>query len=166
MCAAGSPGKAARGDDVRPMLQRDLAGLIERVPAVGAAVGELAGAYRWPMADVRSRRWVHGRVALCGDSAAGFLPTAGVGASCAMRAAAGLADELSRADAVTVPLALELYQRRCRRVVERNQADSRRLARVMFVRRPALAWARDQLARRYPAERALSEIIGSARQPF
>jgi FAD-dependent urate hydroxylase len=65
-----------------------------------------------------------------------------------MRAAAGPADELSRADAATVPLALELYQKRCRRIIEHNQADSRRLARVMFVQHPALAPARDQLARR------------------
>jgi hypothetical protein len=42
-------------------------------------------------------------------AATGFLPAAGVGASNTMRAAAGLADELSRADAVTVSLALELY---------------------------------------------------------
>lgn len=118
------------------------------------------------MADGRSGRWVLGRVALCGDSAAGFLPTAGVGASCAMRAAAGLADELSRADAGTVPLALELYQKRCRRIIERNQAESRRLARVMFVRHAPLARARDQLARLYPAERALGQIINSVRQPF
>jgi 2-polyprenyl-6-methoxyphenol hydroxylase-like FAD-dependent oxidoreductase len=90
----------------------------------------------------------------------------GAGASYAMRAAAGLADELSRADAATVPLALELYQKRCRGVIERGQTDSRRLARVMFVRHPRLAWARDQLPRRYPAERALGEIIRSAHQYF
>jgi hypothetical protein len=36
----------------------------------------------------------------------------------------------------------------------------------MFVRHPPLAWARDQLARRYPAERALGQIISSVRQPF
>lgn len=58
-----------------------------------------------------------------------------------MRAAAGLADELSRADAAAVPLALELYEKRCRSVVERSQTDSRRLARVMFVRNPRLAQA-------------------------
>lgn len=83
-----------------------------------------------------------GRVPTVGAAVAGFLPTAGIGASNAMRAAAGLADELSRADAAIVPLALELYQKRCRHVIERNQADSRRLARVMFVRHPPLAWAR------------------------
>lgn len=166
MCAAGGPAGALRGDDARSALQRLLAGLAGNVPAVGAAIGELRRAYLWPIRDVRSRRWVDRRVALCGDSAASFMPTAGIGASCAMRAAAGLADEMSRADAGSVPLAFELYQKRCRSVVERNQADSRRLARVMLVRRPLLARARDQLARRYPAERMLRQIIDSTHQPF
>lgn len=40
------------------------------------------------------------------------------------------------------------------------------LARVMFVRGPALARARDQLARRYPAERMLGGITASVHQPF
>jgi len=37
---------------------------------------------------------------------------------------------------------------------------------VMFVRHPQLAWARDQLSCRYPAEWALGEIIRSAHQHF
>jgi hypothetical protein len=84
----------------------------------------------------------------------------------AMRAAAGLADELSRANADTVPLALELDEKRRRSVIERSHTDSRRLARVMLVRRSPVSWARNQLARRYPAERALAEIIASAHRPF
>lgn len=83
-----------------------------------------------------------------------------------MRAAADLADETSRAGAVTVPLALELYQKRCRCVIERNQAESRRLARAMFVGNPLLARAGDRIAGRYPAKRALGHIIGSAHKPF
>jgi FAD-dependent urate hydroxylase len=163
MCAAGVPADAVRGDDVRGLLQYLLAG---RLPAAAPALSDLSAAYPWRMSDVRCGRWVQGRVALCGDAAAGFLPTAGIGASSAMRAAAGLADELSRADAATVPLAFELYEKRCRRVIERHQADSRRLARVMFVRHRPLARARDQLVRRYPAGRALSQIINSVHQPF
>jgi len=166
MCAAGGPGGALRGDDVRSILRNHLAGLIEHNPVVGAAVDDMQEAYSWAMRDVRADRWVDGRVALCGDAAVAFMPTAGVGASYAMRAAAGLADELSRAGAASIPLALELYQKRCRHVIERGQTDSRRLARVMFVQHPQLAWARDQLSRRYPAGRALGEIIGSAHQHF
>jgi 2-polyprenyl-6-methoxyphenol hydroxylase-like FAD-dependent oxidoreductase len=118
------------------------------------------------MADRRCRRWFDHRIALCGDSAVAFMPTAGVGASCAMRAAAGLADELSRADAAAVPLAFERYEKRCRAFAERSQTESRRLARAMFVRRPVIARLRDQVVRRYPANRALREIVGSAHQPF
>ena len=118
------------------------------------------------MRDVRAERWISGRVALCGDAAVGFLPTAGAGASEAIRAATVLADELSRADASSVVQALTAYEQRCRTAVERNQHDSRRLARAMFVDRPALVWARDQLARRYPAGRALAQVVASMRQPL
>jgi FAD-dependent urate hydroxylase len=166
MCAAGGPVGALPDEDVRTWLRRRLSGLAERAPAVGAAMAGLDAAHPWPMRDVRSGRWASGRVALCGDAAAGFLPTAGIGASSAMRAAAGLADELSRADVATVPLALELYEKRCRRIIERHQAESRRLARVMFVRHRPVAWARDHLVRRYPAGRALGQIIESVRRPF
>ncbi len=166
MCAAGGPANALRGAGVRSRLREQLGDLIDHVPVVGAAIDDLGDAYSWPMRDVRAERWLDGRIALCGDAAVGFMPTAGVGASYAMRAAAGLADELSRADGASVPLALERYEKRCRRVTERAQTDSRRLARVMFVRPPRLAWARDQLARRYPAARALASIIDRAHQPF
>jgi 2-polyprenyl-6-methoxyphenol hydroxylase-like FAD-dependent oxidoreductase len=114
MCVAGGPTAPVQGDDVRSVLQHHLADLIDHVPGVGAAIDDLGDGYSWPMRDVRSDRWVDRRVALCGDSAVGFMPTAGVGASCAMRAAAGLADELSRADAASVPLALSYTQKRCR----------------------------------------------------
>ncbi len=166
MCAAGGPAGVMHDHDARALLQRHLAPMIEHVPAVGVAIDDLEVAHPWPMSDVRSSRWVNHRIGLCGDAAVGFMPTAGVGASNAMRAAAALADELSRADAASVPLALELYEKRCRKQVERNQTDSRRLARLMFVRSPLLARARDELARHYPAKRALAQIIDSVHQPF
>jgi hypothetical protein len=37
---------------------------------------------------------------------------------------------------------------------------------AVFVRRPITARLREEVVRRYPAERALREIIGSAHQPF
>ena len=154
MCAAGGPARSMHGDEPQALLRRQLAKLIEAVPAVGGAIDDLSVPYSWPMRDVRAQRWIEGRVALCGDAAVGFLPTAGAGASEAIRAATVLAEELARADASSVVQALTAYERRCRKAVERNQNDSRRLARAMFVRRPALVWVRDQLARRYPAKRA------------
>ena len=44
-------------------------------------------AYYWPLRDCRAARWSVGRVALLGDAAAGFLPTAGIGAGMAMESA-------------------------------------------------------------------------------
>ena len=156
MCAAG--GAAAdfttsaadrdggNGADVAALLRDRIQPLAGNDPSIAGAIDDLDRAYAWPIRDVRSSRWFDGRVALCGDAAAAFLPTAGVGASNALRGAAALADELSRADASSIPLALELYEKRCRNVVERNQTDSRRLARLMFVRNELVGWARDQLA--------------------
>ncbi len=166
MCAAGGPALAVRGEDLRCVVRNQLAGLCDREPAVAAAVGQLEDPHPWAMADRRCRRWSDRRIALCGDSAAAFMPTAGVGASVAMRAAAGLADELSRADAATVPLAFERYEKRCRAFAERSQTESRRLGRAMFVGNPVMAGLRDQVVRRYPASLALRAIIASAHQPF
>ncbi len=167
MCAAGGPADVwPDGDLSSSFLHRHLAKVADHVPAVRAAIDEAHDAYRWAMRDVRADRWINGRIALCGDAAAGFLPTAGVGASNALRSAAALADELSRADAATVPLAFELYEKRCRSTVERNQTDSRRLGRAMFVRRPVTAWVRDRLARHYPPERMLSQVVQSMHEPL
>ncbi|MCB1055572.1 MAG: FAD-dependent monooxygenase, partial [Acidobacteria bacterium] len=87
----------------------------------------------WRLSDVRAHEWTRGRIVLLGDAAAGFLPTAGIGASMAMESAAVLADELSRTDARSVERALDLYVKRRRHRVESIQTDSRRLARTMFV---------------------------------
>lgn len=92
--------------------------------------------------------------------------TAGVGASDAMRSAAALADELSKADSARVPLALEMYVKRCRRIVEKNQDDSRNTARLVFVESKTIGWGRDQLIRHYPAKRIVKQIVKSMRQPF
>jgi 2-polyprenyl-6-methoxyphenol hydroxylase-like FAD-dependent oxidoreductase len=166
MCAAGGPARAVSGGDVRSLLRRQLGALCHREPAVAAAIDELDEPHAWAMADRRSRGWFEHRVALCGDSAVTFLPTAGVGASAAMRSAAGLADELSRSHAAAVPVAFGRYERRCRNWAERAQSESRRLARAMFVRHPAIAMLRDQVVHRYPAKLALRSIIAGVHQPF
>lgn len=115
--------------------------------------------YPWPMVDHKADRWIHGRVALVGDAAIGFLPTAGVGASNAIKSAAVLADELGRADAATVPLALDLWQQRVRARVEANQAGSRALARAMFVKGHTLARVRDLALRHYPVEKVAKDVL-------
>jgi 2-polyprenyl-6-methoxyphenol hydroxylase-like FAD-dependent oxidoreductase len=122
--------------------------------------------FPWAMIDQRSPDWVKGRIALVGDAATGFLPTAGVGASNAMKSAAVLADELGRADAGTVPQALSLWEQRVREKVERNQQDSRRLAKMMFVRGHTVAKARDTLLKHYPVEKVAEDVLKSNTTPF
>lgn len=122
--------------------------------------------HAWPMVDQRSPEWVVGRVALVGDAATAFLPTAGVGASNAIKSAAVLADELGRADAHTVPQALSLWEQRMRHKVEGNQESSRRLAKMMFVKGHTVARARDALLRHYPVEKVAQDVLRSNTTAF
>ena len=122
--------------------------------------------FLWRMSDVRTPSWVEGRVALLGDAAAAFLPTAGIGASMALESAAVLADELTRTDAAHLPHALELYERRRRRRVEAAQTQSRRLARLMFMSSPLLAALRNRALRYASVERMTKPLIEGLREPI
>jgi|FLOH01.1.fsa_nt_gi FAD-dependent urate hydroxylase len=171
MCAGGMPAKAATVDAgdteaARKLLQAQHAPLIATDARIGQALDSASSFFPWPMVDVKSDEWVRGRVTLVGDAAVGFLPTAGVGASNAMRGAAALADELSRAGRATIPLALRLYEKRARKIIEGNQQDSRSVAKYMFVDGRATAWGRDQLMKHYPAERIVKQIVKSMETPF
>jgi 2-polyprenyl-6-methoxyphenol hydroxylase-like FAD-dependent oxidoreductase len=115
--------------------------------------------FLWKLMDVRADEWSNGRVILLGDAADAFLPTAGVGASMAMLSAAALADELSRTDAAHLPAALQLYQRRQQPKVVAAQQNSRKLAHLMMVKSPAMAWGRELLMHFYSPDRALADII-------
>jgi 2-polyprenyl-6-methoxyphenol hydroxylase-like FAD-dependent oxidoreductase len=123
----------APDETVRHAMESALSELSAHAEDVRQALDDARALFRWPMLDVRTRPWYSGRVALCGDAAAAFLPTAGAGASNAIRSAAALADELSKADGGHVPWTLEMYAKRCQRIVERNQSDSRKAARFSFV---------------------------------
>jgi 2-polyprenyl-6-methoxyphenol hydroxylase-like FAD-dependent oxidoreductase len=61
------------------------------IAAVVRAVSQNSDAFFWDLHDCRCSVCSRGRVALLGDAAVGFLPTAGVGASMAMLSAAALA---------------------------------------------------------------------------
>lgn len=117
-----------------------------------------ADAFYWEFHDARCRQWHRGRAVLLGDAAAGFLPTAGIGASMAMESAAALNDELSRTDARFVTQALELYVKRHRPRVDAAQAESRRLSKLMFANSRPYAWLRDRLLRFYSLERLMRDI--------
>jgi len=122
------------------------------------AVASAPDAYYWDMSDIRARRWTVGRVALLGDAAAGFLPTAGVGAAMAMESAAVLAHTLAGVDAASVPTALIAYARMQRPRVQSAQNNSRQLARLMFRRGRLVARARDVLTRFVGVNTALGPI--------
>ncbi len=120
----------------------------------------------WHLADVRSADWVQNRVVLMGDAACGFLPTAGVGASMAMESAAVLADELSRTDARYLDHALALYVKRRKRRVEAIQDDSRKLARLMFVKSAPIAAMRNYASRFMSLEMAMGAITKAFDEPI
>jgi 2-polyprenyl-6-methoxyphenol hydroxylase-like FAD-dependent oxidoreductase len=171
MCGIGLPTDQDPGchddpDAAKAFLREQHGELIAGEPLVGKAIDGAESFFPWPMTDVRSQDWVNDRVVLCGDAGAAFLPTAGVGASNALRAAAALSDELSRAGPSTVPLALELYEKRCRKVIEGNQHDSRTAAKLMFVENKAVSWGRDHLVKHYPADKIINQIVESMRTPF
>jgi 2-polyprenyl-6-methoxyphenol hydroxylase-like FAD-dependent oxidoreductase len=122
------------------------------------AVANATDPYYWRLIDGRSETWSVGRVALLGDAAAGFLPTAGIGAAMAMEAAGVLAQHLGNATAVTVPAALRAFERQQRPRTESAQANSRQLARLMFHQGRLLAAVRDVAMRFVPLKLALGPI--------
>jgi 2-polyprenyl-6-methoxyphenol hydroxylase-like FAD-dependent oxidoreductase len=114
--------------------------------------------YFWKLTDCRADQWALGRVALLGDAAAGFLPTAGIGAGMAMESASVLAPHLLDAGPENVAEALLAYERTQRPRVEAAQDNSRQLAKLMFRRSHALAVIRDLAVRLVPLSTVLQPI--------
>jgi 2-polyprenyl-6-methoxyphenol hydroxylase-like FAD-dependent oxidoreductase len=108
-----------------------------------------ANPFFWDLHDYRSKAWYRGRVVLVGDAAAGFLPTAGIGASMAMNGAASLADELGRTDAKYLGSALKAYEQRQKARTEKAQSISRELGKFMLVDSKPLGWLRDEFSKVY-----------------
>src|SRR5699024_4518423 len=122
--------------------------------------------FLWRMADVRAPTWVKDRVALVGDAAAAFLPTAGIGASMALESAAVLAEELGRSNSAYLANALELYVKRRQSRVEAAQRQSRRLARMMFMKPKILGYVRNWLLRFTTMEQVVGPLIDKLEQPI
>ncbi|MDI3471042.1 MAG: hypothetical protein OJF62_003105 [Pseudolabrys sp.] len=114
--------------------------------------------YFWKLLDCRAEHWTVGRAALLGDAAAGFLPTAGIGAGMAMESATVLAHCLRDVSRDGVADALRAYERAQRPRVEAAQDSSRQLAKLMFRRSRILAVFRDLAVRLLPLETALRPI--------
>jgi 2-polyprenyl-6-methoxyphenol hydroxylase-like FAD-dependent oxidoreductase len=167
---AGAPreeGYDRPGEGRQQRIRDRFAGLGAQVDSfLEALPADDAEMFFWELADVRSAEWVHGRVVLLGDAAAGFLPTAGIGASMALESAAVLADELSRAGKTHVEHALRLYVKRRRRRVESIQDDSRKLATMMFVKSGTIAAVRDLVTRFYSLEMLASQIAKAFDAPI
>ncbi|WP_222262974.1 FAD-dependent oxidoreductase [Modestobacter marinus] len=149
--AAGPAAFAAR---VRGQLRAEDVRLDRALAAVAAGDGTRF----WPMTDVRSATWSGGRVGLLGDAAAGFLPTAGIGAGMAIESAAVLGRLLLQATPGSVPEVLRRYEARQRPRVEAAQQNSRVLARMVFRSSRPAAVARDLAARFLSLDRALAPI--------
>jgi 2-polyprenyl-6-methoxyphenol hydroxylase-like FAD-dependent oxidoreductase len=135
-------------------------------PLIAEGIAQADDLFPWPMSDVRAAHWSKGRVGLCGDAAVGFMPTAGAGANSAMHSASSLADELSRVSGEIAPLALELFEKRCRGIVEKNQKDSRRLAKLIFVDGKVKTWGRDEIMKHYPMSKMIGEIVDAMHNPW
>jgi len=124
--------------------------------------------FLWPMQDVRSPQLtaLDDRLAFVGDSGIGFLPTAGVGASNALRSAAALAYDLSLADAASVQLAVRRWRDRVRTLVEKNQEDSRQLAKVMMVKHQSASRVINAVMQHMPVTMMTKSIVKSMDVPF
>jgi 2-polyprenyl-6-methoxyphenol hydroxylase-like FAD-dependent oxidoreductase len=166
---AAAPGRVL-GRSAAPGERRRLQRAFRRMkgPARDALIsaGDAPEAFHWKLEDRRARDWVKGRVALIGDAACAFLPTAGIGASMAMESAAVLADELSRAGAAEIPNALANYERRRRKRVEAAQEDSRKLARWMFASRGPMSWLRNRALRFMTLESLAKNIVKMLDEPI
>jgi 2-polyprenyl-6-methoxyphenol hydroxylase-like FAD-dependent oxidoreductase len=122
------------------------------------AVSADPDSYFWTLTDCRSAHWATGRTLLLGDTAAGFLPTAGVGAALAMEAAGQLAQRLSEVSSAGVATALHDFERSQRPRTEAAQGNSRQLARLTFRRSNTVAAVRDVVLRTIPLRLALGPI--------
>lgn len=124
--------------------------------------------FRWRLQDVRAPRLtaLDGRVTLLGDSGIGFLPTAGVGASNALRSAAALAYELSLADAATVAPATTRWQTRVEKLVTANQTDSRQLGKLMNTRHATTSKFINAAMKHLPVTLTTRSIVTSMTVPF
>lgn len=139
-------------------VRRRLATLNPRIESALRAVAETPDPYYWPLDDTRAPLWTRNRAVLLGDAAAGFLPTAGIGAGMAMESAWVLAHVVRDAHPAHVPPLLRAYEKAQRPRVEAAQNNSRSLAKMMFHRSTTLAMLRELAMRIVSVKVALKPI--------
>ncbi|WP_051299150.1 FAD-dependent oxidoreductase [Arthrobacter castelli] len=149
---------AAGPADFVARVRNKLPSMSARADRVLSAVADEPDPFYWPLKDCRAERWAFGRTVLLGDAAAGFLPTAGIGAGMAIESAWVLARILGHADRHNVPTLLQAYEQAQRPRVEAAQNNSRQLASLMFRQSKLLAIVRDFIVRVMSVEMAVKSI--------
>lgn len=139
-------------------IRRRLTSVNPRLDRAMTAVADDPNPYYWSLTDCRAPSWATEHTVLLGDAAAGFLPTAGVGAGMAMESAWMLSRMLAHADRARLATVLRAYECAQRPRVETAQDNSRQLASLMFRRSKTLAWGRELAMRVISVERALRPI--------
>ena len=142
-----------------------LSTLTPRIDTALTAVAEADDPYFWALRDFRSSQWATANTVLLGDAAAGFLPTAGIGAGMSMESARMLAASLETTSPAQLPDALNRFEAVQRPRVEQAQTNSRQLAGLMFHLPQALAGLRGMLFRLVSIRTALGPIIDLLKRP-
>lgn len=138
--------------------------LSPRIDAALTAVAEAEDPYFWSLRDFRSAQWATRNTVLLGD-AAGFLPTAGIGAGMSMESAQMLAASLEDVSPSRLAAALARYEAVQRPRVEQAQSTSRQLARLMFYLPRVMVGLRELLFRLVSIKSALAPIIDLLKHP-
>jgi salicylate hydroxylase len=95
-------------------------------PMVEAITAAAGATFRWGLYDREPLPiWTHGRLTLLGDAAHPMLPHVGQGANQAIEDAVALATLLSRADRLSAPRALTIYESLRRKHTARVQLSAR-----------------------------------------
>lgn len=157
----GGPNEALRAGTAAfaGMVRSRVGDLGPRLDAALDAVASADEPYLWSLDDARVSRWVLPGGALIGDAAAGFLPTAGIGAGMAMESAWMLGRMLTHADRSTMRTVLAAWEKVQRPRVESAQTNSRLLAKLMFRRGKISAWLRESVMRVMSVRAALGPIL-------
>lgn len=104
----------------------------------------------WEFSDLHLEDWYRGRVLLMGDACNAILPTAGVGASCAIESAALFAKEFSAWQKPDLAGLLKRYEAACWPRVREFQSGSKDIARIVFLRSGFLCLCRNLILRVLP----------------
>lgn len=146
-------------------VRRRLTATTPRIEAALEAIAAAEDPYYWPLRDFRSSRWTTENTVLLGDAAAGFLPTAGIGAGMAIESAHMLAAALDGIGPKQLAEALARYESVQRPRVEQAQNASRQLAGLMFHLPRVFAGLRSLLFRFVSLRTALGPIIDLLEHP-